>query len=81
MNVARVFELAETATDAELVWLIGRLSSRENENPAQQHDLMIFHRLYSQKITTIITAWHEQGINPIEMAESVEEMMTARLEA
>ena len=86
MNVARVFELAETANSTELVWLWykvseGSLQALTNTSPAFLHDCMIFHRLYGKKVVAIIVEWGRQGLRHEEVVESVAESMRTRLEA
>jgi hypothetical protein len=82
MNVARIFELAETANDTELYWLFTQLQSAATKtSEITIYDVLIFHRLYGKKIATIVCAWVGQGHRCKEMIESVEEPMRARLEA
>ena len=82
MNVARIFELAETANDTELMWLFTQLQSAvPRGSEIIVYDMSIFHRLYGKKIVAFGKRCHAQGHRLEEMIESVEERMRARLEA
>ncbi len=57
MNVARIFELAETANDIELYWLFNQLTSEPSPSPERVSDIQTFHRLYGKKIVATVCAW------------------------
>ncbi len=81
MNVARIFELAETANDIELYWLFNQLTSEPSPSPERVSDIQTFHRLYGKKIVATVCAWRRYDLLfQLEM-ELVEEPMRARLEA
>ena len=80
MNIEKLFELAETANDAELMWILNQLTSVARD-PERLPDMINFHRLYGKKIVAIYECWNLFQLRSEEMIESVAESMRARLEA
>jgi hypothetical protein len=71
MNNERLFKLAETANDAELVWLFRTIGGNgELTCDGDVSTIIRFTDLYSERLLSTMKEWNKQGLDLEEMIES-----------
>jgi hypothetical protein len=80
MNIEKLFELAETANDATLVWLITRLMESPTDFGEDMENLRRFHGLYGSRVVAIVKSWQKQGLDVNEMIKNETGVTVTRFE-